>query len=93
MCVRCRESYADHRMLRYSQDGVYGYGLPYTANLAPRTNLPLTSANKLYRTIKDNFGTLVFCRRQLAHLGCERYLAGVSFFLTSILTTEYIGKL
>ena len=39
---------------------------------------PLASARSLYRTINDNFGTIVFCRRYLERLGVERYLAGVS---------------
>ncbi|PNY23954.1 Methionine aminopeptidase 2 [Tolypocladium capitatum] len=56
-------------------NGIYGYGL---SNNSPRqVALPLTSANRLYKTIKENFGTLVFCRRYLDRLGCERYLAGV----------------
>lgn len=57
------------------QKGIYGYGLSYDA---PRqVALPLVSANRLYKTIKENFGSLVFCRRYLDRLGNERYLAGV----------------
>jgi len=40
-------------------------------------SLPLASARRLRKTIKENFGTLVFCRRYLERLGQERYLAGV----------------
>lgn len=58
------------------QTGIYGYGLSHDA---PKSvSLPLTSANRLYSTIKENFGSLVFCRRYLERLGCQRYLAGVS---------------
>lgn len=42
------------------------------------SNLALSSAKRLYKTIKENFGTIVFCRRYLDRLGEERYLAGVS---------------
>lgn len=62
----------------YTRDGpgVYGYGL--RRNPPPRVNMSLSSANKVYKTIKDNFGTVVFCRRYLSRLGLERYVAGVS---------------
>lgn len=63
------------------QPGIYGYGLSYDA--PQRVALPLTSAKRLYKTIKENFGTLVFCRRYLERLGCERYLAGVRFISIS----------
>lgn len=56
--------------------GVYGYGLNYDAPSA--VSVPLASGRRLLRTIKENFGTLVFCRRYLERLGVERYLAGVS---------------
>ncbi|OAL31289.1 methionine aminopeptidase 2-1 [Fonsecaea multimorphosa] len=57
--------------------GVYGYGLNHDAPLGA-TSLPLASARRLQKTIRENFGTLVFCRRYLERLGVERYLAGVS---------------
>lgn len=58
------------------QPGIYGYGLsPGAPN---RVSLPLASANRVYKTIKENFGTIVFCRRYIERLGVERYLAGVS---------------
>lgn len=54
-------------------------------------SLPLASARSLYKTINENFGTIVFCRRYLDRLGLRRYLAGVGFlppqipqFLTGI---------
>lgn len=58
------------------QVGIYGYGLNHDAPLA--TSLPLASARQLHKTIRENFGTIVFCRRYLDRLGLERYLAGVS---------------
>jgi hypothetical protein len=58
------------------QAGIYGYGLNNDAPLA--VNLPLASANRLHKTIRENFSTLVFCRRYLDRLGLDRYLAGVS---------------
>lgn len=59
------------------QQGIYGYGLSRGA--PGRVALPLTSAIRLYKTIKENFGSLVFCRRYLDRLGWDRYLAGVGF--------------
>jgi methionyl aminopeptidase len=48
---------------------------------APKqVKLPFTSANKLYKIIREQFGTIVFCRRYLERLGVDRYLAGVSYF-------------
>ena len=43
-----------------------------------RISAPLTSARTLYKTINDNFNSIVFARRYLERLGVERYLAGVS---------------
>lgn len=58
------------------QVGVYGYGL--TVNAPLNAPVSLSSAKRLHKTIRDSFGTLVFCRRYLERLGVERYLAGVS---------------
>jgi hypothetical protein len=63
-------------VLTADQVGIYGYGLKHDAPLA--VSLPLASARRLHKTIRENFGTLVFCRRYLDRLGLERYLAGVS---------------
>lgn len=63
-------------ILTLHQPGVYGYGRdPFGPK---RVTSPLASARSLYKTINDNFGTLVFSRRYLERLGVERYLAGVS---------------
>lgn len=56
--------------------GIYGYGLNQDAPM--NVNLPLASARRLHKTIRENFGTIVFCRRYIDRLGTERYLAGVS---------------
>ena len=71
-------------VLTVGQVGIYGYGLNHDAPLA--VSLPLASANRLHKTIRENFGTLVFCRRYLDRLGLDRYLAGVS------ITTQALGK-
>lgn len=68
---------------------MYGYGLNYDAPAA--VSLPLASSRRLLKTIKENFGTLVFCRRYLERLGTERYLAGVScslFMIVQRMNTE-----
>lgn len=62
--------------------GIYGYGLNYDAPAA--VSLPLASARRLRKTIKENFGTLVFCRRYLERLGVEKYLAGVRMMIIVI---------
>ena len=59
--------------------GVYGYGLNHDGPL--HAQLPLASAKRLHKTIKDNFGTLVFCRRYLDRLGVDKYLAGVGLYI------------
>lgn len=60
----------------YDDVGIYGYGL--NPNAPSTSSLPLASAKRLHKTIKENFGTIVFCRRYLDRIGVERYLAGVS---------------
>jgi methionyl aminopeptidase len=62
--------------LTAEQVGVYGYGLNHDAPL--RAPVTMTSAKWLHKTIRENFGTIVFCRRYLERLGVEKYLAGVS---------------
>ncbi|KAL4988200.1 MetAP 2-2 [Aspergillus falconensis] len=60
----------------YDDVGVYGYGKSYDA--PSQVSLPLASARSLYKTINENFGTIVFCRRYLDRLGLQRYLAGMN---------------
>ncbi|KAJ3961154.1 hypothetical protein N0V92_002128 [Colletotrichum tropicale] len=67
--------------------GVYGYGL---RDDAPKhVNLPFASANKLYKVIREQFGTLVFCRRYLERLGVERYLAGLNCLVKEGILESY----
>ncbi|KAF7560802.1 hypothetical protein G7046_g3340 [Stylonectria norvegica] len=73
----------------YTRDdsGIYGYGLDSDA--PPRVALPLSSANRLYKTIKESFGTIVFCRRYLDRLGCDRYLAGLNCLVSNGILEAY----
>ncbi|KAL2443636.1 Methionine aminopeptidase 2 [Exophiala dermatitidis] len=73
----------------YTRDGpgIYGYGLSDDA--PARATFPLSSANRLYKTIKDNFGTIVFCRRYLDRLGCQRYLAGLDHLVSNGILEAY----
>ncbi|KAK0391862.1 hypothetical protein NLU13_1361 [Sarocladium strictum] len=48
--------------------GVYGYGLHEDAPLI---------------TMRENFGTIVFCRRYLDHLGWDKYLAGMNCLISN----------
>ncbi|KAK0374349.1 methionine aminopeptidase [Colletotrichum limetticola] len=59
----------------YDDVGIYGYKLDYDA--PAQVKLPFVSANRLYKTIKEQFGSIVFCRRYLDRLGLDRYLAGL----------------
>lgn len=54
---------------------MYGYGKNPYARSVP---LNLASARSLLKTINQNFGTIVFCRRYLDRLGLDKYLLGVS---------------
>ncbi len=73
--------------LTVAQAGVYGYGLNHDAPL--RAPVTLSSAKRLHKTIRDNFGTIVFCRRYLERLGVDKYLAGVSLLaLSSLMVTH-----
>ncbi|KAK9436991.1 Peptidase M24A, methionine aminopeptidase, subfamily 2, binding site [Metarhizium brunneum] len=67
--------------------GIYGYGLSHSPR--ERVSLPRSSANTLYKTIKENFGTLVFCRRYLNHVGLDRYLAGINYLVSNGILDDY----
>ncbi|KAJ5714115.1 uncharacterized protein N7483_011296 [Penicillium malachiteum] len=67
--------------------GVYGYGKSYKA--PKRVMTPLASARSLYKTINDNFGTIVFCRRYLERLGVDRYLAGMNYLISQGVVDHY----
>ncbi|EXL61041.1 methionyl aminopeptidase [Fusarium oxysporum f. sp. radicis-lycopersici 26381] len=71
----------------YDDVGIYGYGLHHDA---PRhVNLPFASANRLYKVIREQFGTIVFCRRYLERLGQERYLAGLNSLVSNGILEAY----
>ncbi|KAK2796818.1 hypothetical protein FQN50_009419 [Emmonsiellopsis sp. PD_5] len=61
----------------WDDKGIYGYGRNLDAPANP--HLRLSSARSLLKTIDENFGTLVFCRRYLDRLGVKKYLLGVSW--------------
>ncbi|KAF3905286.1 hypothetical protein ABW21_db0207361 [Orbilia brochopaga] len=73
----------------YTRDdvGIYGYGLEHTRPLT--TSLPLASAKRLHKTIRENFGTIVFCRRYLERIGVERYLAGMNCLVSQGIVEPY----
>ncbi|TQW00844.1 methionine aminopeptidase 2 [Cordyceps javanica] len=68
-------------------DGIYGYGLNDDAPL--RVNLALNSANRVFKTVKENFGTLVFARRYLDRLGVDRYVAGLNCLVANGILEAY----
>ncbi|KAF6810818.1 methionine aminopeptidase [Colletotrichum musicola] len=68
-------------------DGVYGYVLNDDAPLTP--SLPLASSKRLLKTIRENFGSIVFCRRYLDRLGLERYLAGMNYLVSNDIVEAY----
>ncbi|KAE8351439.1 MetAP 2-2 [Aspergillus coremiiformis] len=67
--------------------GIYGYGKD--PNAPKRVALPLASARSLYKTINENFGSIVFCRRYLERLGVERYLAGMNSLVNNGIVETY----
>ncbi|KAK2761783.1 Methionine aminopeptidase 2 [Arachnomyces sp. PD_36] len=66
--------------------GIYGYG---KADDAPNVPLHLSSARSLLKTINQNFGTLVFCRRYLDRLGLEKYLLGMNSLVSHGIVDTY----
>ncbi|KAF2129116.1 peptidase M24A, methionine aminopeptidase [Dothidotthia symphoricarpi CBS 119687] len=56
---------------------------------APNTDLRLTSAKSLLRTIKNNFGTIPFCRRYLDRIGQDKYLLGLNSLVKSGIVEDY----
>lgn len=55
-------------------DGVYGYGRNEGVDTS---GVRIASAKTLLKTIDENFGTLVFSRRYLEHLGVRNYHLGM----------------
>jgi len=70
-----------------SDVGIYGYGLD--TDRPKHVSLPFASANRLYKVIRENFGTIVWCRRYLERLGQEKYLAGLNSLVSSGVLEPY----
>lgn len=66
--------------------GVYGYGRNEHASTS---GLRYASAKSLLRTIDQNFGSLVFSRRYLEHLGVRNYHLGIKSLVESGVVEEY----
>ncbi|KKY21308.1 putative methionine aminopeptidase 2b [Phaeomoniella chlamydospora] len=66
--------------------GIYGYGREASAT---GKNLHLSSARSLLKTIDDNFGTIVFCRRYLERLGVKNYLLGMNKLISNGIVQSY----
>ncbi|EEQ28225.1 putative methionyl aminopeptidase [Microsporum canis] len=72
----------------YTRDeaGVYGYGLNEHVSA---TGLRHASAKSLLKTIRENFGTLVFSRRYLEHMGVKNYHLGMRSLISNDIVECY----
>ena len=72
----------------YARDdvGVYGYGRNEHARA---TGLHHASAKSLLKTIDENFGTLVFSRRYLEHMGVKNYHLGMRTLVSNGIVEAY----
>lgn len=66
--------------------GVYGYGRNEGADTS---GVRLASARSLLKTIDENFGTLVFSRRYLEHLGVKNYHLGMKSLIDQGIVEYY----
>lgn len=66
--------------------GVYGYGRHENVNTS---GLRLSSAKSLLKTIDENFGTLVFSKRYLEHMGVKGYHLGMKALVDSGIVESY----
>ncbi|OAX80304.1 methionine aminopeptidase 2-2 [Emergomyces africanus] len=66
--------------------GVYGYGCSGQTS-AP--GLHYSSAKSLLKTIQENFGTLVFSRSYLEHLGVKNYHLGMRSLISNGIVQVY----
>lgn len=66
--------------------GVYGYGRNEGMTPSGALSRP---AKSLLKTIDDNFGTLVFSRRYLEHLGVKNYHLGMKSLLSEGIVDYY----
>ncbi|KAF5026672.1 hypothetical protein F66182_1221 [Fusarium sp. NRRL 66182] len=67
--------------------GIYGYRLEDDA--PKKVNMPFASANRLHKVIREQFGTIPFCRRYLQRLGEDRYLAGLNCLVSNGILEAY----
>ncbi len=65
------------------------YMLNWDAPASASSYLRSAQSKALYRTIKDNFGTLAFCRRYLDRLGESKYLLALNTLVQSGLVDPY----
>lgn len=72
----------------YARDdvGIYGYGRNERASAA---GLYHASAKSLLKTIDENFGTLVFSRRYLEHMGVNNYHLGMKSLVSNGVVESY----
>lgn len=66
--------------------GVYGYGRKDNVNTS---GLYQTSAKKLLKTIDEHFGTLVFSKRYLEHIGVKNYHVGMKALIANDIVESY----
>lgn len=66
--------------------GVYGYGRVENANTSGARTV---SAKSLLKTIDENFGTLVFSKRYLEHLGVKNYHLGMRSLIAEGIVDYY----
>lgn len=66
--------------------GVYGYGRNENVSTA---GLHHASAKSLLRSIDENFGTLVFSRRYLEHMGVKNYHLGMRSLVSNGIVNVY----
>ncbi|SPO01209.1 probable Methionine aminopeptidase 2 homolog BDCG_05228 [Cephalotrichum gorgonifer] len=66
--------------------GVYGYGRKEHASAA---GIHHASARSLLKSIDENFGTLVFSRRQLEHVGVKHYHLGMKTLVSKGIVESY----
>jgi methionyl aminopeptidase len=74
------------RAYLHDDTGVYGYGRNEHARA---TGLHHASARSLLKTIDENFGTLVFSRRYLEHLGAKSYHLGMRSLISNGIVQMY----
>ncbi|KAF2867818.1 methionine aminopeptidase 2-like protein [Massariosphaeria phaeospora] len=66
--------------------GIYGYGRNERASTS---GLHHASAKSLLKTIDENFGSLVFSRRYLEHMGVKNYHLGMRSLVTNGIVQTY----